>query len=53
MNETLNQLRERVLEVAGQWNGEDAGRLETKAQIANEIVEKLNEVEKLINELEF
>jgi hypothetical protein len=38
--------------ISGEWNGDDAGRLEDRATAADEITEKANELRQLLEELE-
>jgi hypothetical protein len=38
--------------VAGEWNGDNAGRLEDRARVATDIMEKAQELKNLITELE-
>lgn len=47
----LKQIRESAEEIAGQWNGDESGVMEEKATTANEIVEKCEEIQNLINYL--
>jgi len=38
--------------ISGEWNGDEPGSLEDRANCANEIIEKLNEAKQLIAEME-
>ena len=38
-------------EVAGQWNGDEGGKLEEDAQVAKEALEKVEELENILKEL--
>jgi hypothetical protein len=50
--DSLAQIKKYAEEVAGQWNGDESGRQEEIAQIANDLLERVGEVEKLLSELE-
>ncbi len=47
----LEKLKERMEYVAGQWNGEDPGRLEEIAGVALEVIEKIKEIEESLEYL--
>jgi len=51
MKEELRKLIKECKEIAGRWNGDEAGYMEDQAEIASEIIEKANELINLINEL--
>ena len=51
MKEELAKLIKECEEIAGNWNGDEPGYAEEQAGIANEIIEKSNELIALINEL--
>ena len=51
MKEELKKLIKECEEIAGRWNGDEPGYNEDQAHIANEIIEKSNEIIDLINEL--
>ena len=46
----LSDLIEEANQVAGQWNGDDSGRLEDLAHIANDIVEHAEKIQELLEE---
>lgn len=48
----LQKFKEEVEDIAGQWNGDNSGRLEDQAHICLEILDKVKEIEVLIEELE-
>ena len=48
MNITLKQLKKDLEEIAGQWNGDNPGIQEDDASIANEVIEKINEIKELL-----
>lgn len=50
---TLDYIKQEMDEVAGQWNGDDSGKLEEDAQIAKEVLEKVAEIEALLTELDY
>ena len=50
MIEALQKLIKECEAEAGRWNGDEPGRLEDEAHIANEIIEKAKELIALINE---
>lgn len=39
-------------DISGQWNGDKSGDLEQAANCANEIIEKCNDIQQLIDEME-
>jgi len=51
MIKQLENLIKECKEIAGRWNGDDAGYKEDQAHIAEEIIEKSKELMDLINEL--
>lgn len=51
MKEELQKLIKECEEIAGRWNGDNPGYQEEQAMVANEIIEKSNELIELINEL--
>jgi uncharacterized protein YukE len=51
IKEQLEKLIEECKEIAGRWNGDTAGYQEDQAHIAEEIIEKSQELIDLINEL--
>lgn len=48
----LDKLIQDANDIAGQWNGDEAGLLEERAGIATKIAEKAEEIKDLINHLE-
>lgn len=51
MKEELKKCIKECEEIAGRWNGDESGYQEEQATIANDIIEKSNELIALINEL--
>ena len=51
IREHLAKLRIECEEISGNWNGDDSGYLEDQATIANDMIEKIDELVALINEL--
>jgi len=51
MKDKLKKLIKECEGIAGRWNGDEPGYLEDQAHIANDIIEKANELIVLINEL--
>lgn len=49
---SLSYIIQDALKVASEWNGKEAGSKEDRAHQANEIVEKAEELRKLIEDLE-
>lgn len=49
---SLSYIIQDAIKVSSEWNGDDAGSQEDKAHAANEIVQKAEELRKLIEELE-
>lgn len=49
---SLSYIIQDALKEASAWNGDEPGTQEVKASIANEIVEKAEELRKLIEEME-
>jgi hypothetical protein len=43
-NLTLAEIVKQAEEIAGQWNGDDAGIQEEKARIATEIIARVEEI---------
>lgn len=50
IKEHLLKLKEEMQFEAGRWNGDESGYREDQAHIANEIIEKCDELLELINE---
>ncbi len=48
--ETLLSLKEEYKRIAGAWDGGNAGLLEDRAHVANEIVQKIDELSDLLEE---
>jgi hypothetical protein len=48
---TLDFIKQECLEVAGQWNGDASGSEEVRADIAKEILMKVNEIELLLPQI--
>jgi hypothetical protein len=48
----VNDIQEWAEAIAGEWDGDNPGRLEDRATCASEIIAKLNEVKELIAEME-
>jgi hypothetical protein len=51
MKEALKELKEEMTEIVGRWDGDNPGYEEDQADIANEIIEKADELVALINKL--
>ena len=51
MDKTIKQIKEEMEEIAGEWNGDEAGVQEDRAVIALDVITKLDEVEELLAEL--
>jgi len=50
----MDKLKKQMEDIAGEWDGDESGLAEERAQTANDILEKIAEIEKLdaeINEL--
>ena len=45
-------LRQRCKQVRGEWNGDEPGQQEDNAHAATELLELLDEVDKLVKELD-
>ena len=52
MEKTLLELRREMEEIQGQWNGDNPGRAEDMAHQAGDIIGNINEIEKLLAELD-
>ena len=52
METQLKQMKEHFEEIAGQWNGDEAGSQEDKAHEANDITEMLDSLIKKIEDFE-
>jgi len=48
---TLDEMQKYAEEVAGAWNGDEAGTQEERAHTATEILDKVKEIRELLNEL--
>jgi hypothetical protein len=48
---TLGEIRKEAMEIVSQWNGEDLGLAEDRAEKAQDILEAIQNIEELINEL--
>jgi hypothetical protein len=48
---TLGEIRKEAMEIVGQWNGEDLGLAEDRAEKAQDILEAIQNIEELISEL--
>jgi hypothetical protein len=48
---TLEEIEKIANEIAGSWNGGDAGYMEESAMIADELLGKIKEVKNLMGEL--
>lgn len=51
IKEELLKLKKEAEEISSNWNGEDSGYAEEQAGIANDIIEKVDELLELISEL--
>jgi hypothetical protein len=49
---SLSYIIQDAIQVSAEWNGDEAGREEDRAHLANEIVEKAEELRKPLEELE-
>lgn len=52
IEEKLLALKKEAEEISGNWNGDDPGYAEDQAHIANDIIEKVDELLDLIKELD-
>jgi hypothetical protein len=52
MKKELQTLIKQMEEIAGEWNGDEAGRQEERAHIAEDITEKAKELIDLLEELD-
>ena len=50
--DNLAELDSEAGEISGSWNGDEAGRLEERAGVADEISHKVHELQKLIEYLQ-
>ena len=48
----LEHIRNRCNEIKGEWNGDESGKQEDVAMAADELLEKLEEVDALVKELD-
>lgn len=51
MNQYLQDIIKEMEEIRGRWDGNEAGCMEEQANIATDIIEKIHELDELINEL--
>jgi len=49
--EYLKQLKSQLEGISGNWNGDESGTAEDRAHAADEAIEKINELEALLEEL--
>jgi len=49
---TLELIKKWAESISGQWNGKEPGIQEDRAHQANDILEKVKELEQLINDLD-
>ncbi len=47
----LEGLKNEMEHIAGEWNGDEPGRQENNANIAEEVIEHINEINLLLEEL--
>jgi hypothetical protein len=47
----LEKLKKQMQDIAGNWNGDEPGLQEENAKIALEVIEKIDEINKLIDDL--
>lgn len=52
MEKTLLELKREMEDIQGQWNGDDAGRAEDRAVTARDVVDRIDEIEKLLSDLD-
>jgi hypothetical protein len=48
----MDKLKTKMEEISGDWNGDEPGLQEERAHIANDIIEKIEEIEELMKELD-
>ena len=48
----LNQLKKYAEEISGQWNLDESGISEDKAHCAEDVIQKIDELQVLLDELE-
>lgn len=51
MNKTLKELKEEMVEIQGEWNGDEPGTQEDRANIASDVLESIKNIEELLEEL--
>jgi len=49
---TLKDIKEEANQIAGEWNGDESGVLEDRANIAGDILEAVKNLEELLAELD-
>jgi Asp-tRNA(Asn)/Glu-tRNA(Gln) amidotransferase A subunit family amidase len=49
---TLRDIKEEANQIAGEWNGDESGVLEDRANIAGDILEAVKNLEELLAELD-
>ena len=50
--DSLKKIKDWAEDISGEWNGDDSGRGEDRAMQANDILEKIKELEELISEMD-
>lgn len=48
---TLNQIVEFCKKIEGEWNGDDSGVMEDRANMARDIIDQINNIKELLKEL--
>jgi hypothetical protein len=51
MSLDLARIKKDAERIAGEWNGDESGQQEEKAQCATEVIETINTLENLLQEL--
>jgi len=49
----IKHIRADMETIAGDWDGDESGSLEDRAHAANDVLEKLKELEELLKELDY
>jgi hypothetical protein len=50
--DSIKVIKKWATNIAGEWNGDESGQQEDRANCAGEILEKAEELEKLISEMD-
>lgn len=53
MSSYLDKVKKDMEEIAGQWNGDESGAEEERADAAKEVIQNIDRIEQLFTELDY